>query len=62
LSPAWLGLVVCELSDVELRELEELLEAAAKSAAERAPAKRRVTVPLMEPSPAGPEMVSAEST
>jgi hypothetical protein len=52
---------VCELSDVELRELEEMLEAAAKAAAERAAFKKRVPTALSEPFRGGPEVVPVES-
>jgi hypothetical protein len=56
-----LGGAVCELSDVELRELEEMLEAAAKAAAERTASKKRVPTALSEPFRLGPEEVPVES-
>lgn len=52
---------MCELSDVELRELEEMLEAAVKAAAERTASKKRVPTALSEPFRVGPEEVPVES-
>jgi hypothetical protein len=52
---------MCELSDVELRELEELLEEAARSAAARALPKKRAPETLTEPFRAVPEEISVES-
>ncbi|MFZ1023206.1 MAG: hypothetical protein WAN87_03635 [Thermoplasmata archaeon] len=61
LNPNSLGRDMCELNDIELRELEELLEAAAGSTAARAPPKKRVPATMTEPFRVVPEMVSVES-
>ena len=61
MNPESLGCDMCELSDVELRELEELLEAAAASTAARAPPKKKVPATMTESFRVVPEVVSVES-